>query len=139
MNIPLNVPRVACFAAIAIVLLFASMRSPAQTGPHHPHPPMRVPVPQPVAPSTLPYEAYRYGDDYPYVIDHERYEYDTRGPCIAQEASRETSESTGSSGESAPNAIDWCALAPYQPRYAPQIPASWWWHHRRPWHYGRNR
>ncbi|MBL8263827.1 MAG: hypothetical protein JNM58_15525 [Xanthomonadaceae bacterium] len=28
--------------------------------------------------------------------------------------------------------IDWCAVAPFEPRYAPQIPAEWWWR-RGPW------
>ncbi len=154
MNLSMNLSRAACFAAIAIALLLASTRSSAQSGPRHPHPPMRVPVPQPIAPSSLPDEAHRYGDDYRYrddygddyryAIDHERYEYDMRGPCIAQDASQhsapETSDSTASGESVTPHAIDWCALAPYQPRYAPQIPASWWWWYRdAPWRYGRTR
>lgn len=129
---------VACLlfsAGLALAAAQASAHPPGHPGHHQP----TTQVPQPVAPSTLPYEAYRYGDDYPYAIDRERYDYDTRGPCIAQDASREASESTESSEDAAPNAIDWCALAPYQPRYAPQIPASWWWHHRTPWRYGRTR
>ncbi len=102
-----------------------------------PGPPTSLQLPQPVAPSTLPYETYRYGNDYPYWIDNDRYEYDTRGPCLSHDASVETSESTVSNEDAATNPIDWCALAPYQPRYTPQIPASWWWHHRTPWRYGR--
>jgi hypothetical protein len=102
-----------------------------------------APVPQPIAPSTLPYEVYRYDYDDPYAIDHERYGYDTRGPCIAQASPQgtasETSDSAASGESATPNPIDWCALAPYRPRYAPQIPASWWWHHRTPWRYGRTR
>ncbi len=137
MNLSMDPARAVCFAAITIAMLLASTRSSAQSRPLHPHPPMRVPVPQPVAPSTLPYEAYRYGNDGPYAIDHARYEYDTRGPCIAQDtskaASRETSDSAASGESATPNAIDWCALAPYEPRYAPQVPASWWWHHYTPW------
>lgn len=137
----MNAVHLAIFVGLALASAHASAHPPGPPGPGH-HPPTTH-VPQQVAPSTLPYEPYRYGDDYPYVIDRERYEYDTRGPCIAQDASqdtyRETSESTESSENATPNAIDWCALAPYQPRYAPQVPASWWWHHRTPWRYGRTR
>lgn len=138
----MNAARLLLSAGLALASAQASAHPPGPPGPGH-HPPTTQ-VPQPVAPSTLPYEAYRYTDDYPYyVVDSERYEYDTRGPCIARETSQgtsgETSEPTGASGNATPNAIDWCALAPYQPRYAPQIPASWWWHHRTPWRYGRAR
>lgn len=127
-------------AGLALASAQASAHPPGPPGPgHHPS---TTQVPQPVAPSTLPYETHRY-DDYPYVIDHDRYEYDTRGPCIAQgtsqDSSSETSDSVASGESATPNAIDWCALAPYRPRYAPQIPASWWWHHRTPWRYGRTR
>ncbi len=130
-------------AGLALASAQASAHPPGPRGPGHR--PQTTQVPQPVAPSTLPDEAYRYGDDYPYAytyaIDHERYGYDTRGPCIAQGSSQdipnETSDSAASGESATPNAIDWCALAPYQPRYAPQIPASWWWHHRTPWRYGR--
>lgn len=136
----MNALHLTLFAGLALASVQASAHPPGPPGAGHQPPTTQVP--QPLAPSMLPYEAYRY-DDYPYVIDRERYEYDTRGPCIAQDtskgASRETSESTESSENATPHAIDWCALAPYQPRYAPQIPASWWWHHRAPWRYGRTR
>ncbi len=126
--------RISLFIGMTVACACASAQTPGPAAP--------APVPQSIAPSTLPYETYRYGD-YPYVINHDRYEYDTRGPCIAQgtlqDTSSETSESTGSGENATPNAIDWCALAPYRPRYAPQIPASWWWHHRTPWRYGRTR
>lgn len=130
----------------AHLMLFAGLALASAQASAHPPGPGRHPtaqVPQPVAPSALPYAAYRYGDDDPYAIDRDRYGYDTRGPCIAQDASRddsrETSGSAASAGSPAPNAIDWCALAPYRPSYSPQIPASWWWHHRAPWRYGRTR
>ena len=136
----MNAARLLLSAGLALASAQASAHPPGPPGSGH-YPPTTQ-VPQPIAQSALPYEGYRYGDGYPYAIDHERYEYDTRGPCIAEDASqhtsRETSESTGSTENATPNAIDWCALAPYQPRYAPQIPASWWWHHRTPWRYGRN-
>ncbi len=135
----MNAVNLLLFVSLALASAQASAHPPGHPG-HHPP---TTQVPQPIAPSTLPYEAYRYGDDYPYAIDHERYEYDTRGPCIAQttsqDSSGETSDSTASDESTTPNAIDWCALAPYQPRYAPQVPASWWWHHRTPWRYGRTR
>ena len=135
----MNAVNLLIFVSLALASAQTSAHPPGHPGHHRP----TTQVPQPVAPSTLPYEAYRYGDDYPYAIDHERYGYDMRGPCIAQDtskgASRETSDSAVSGESATPNAIDWCALAPYQPRYAPQIPASWWWHHRTPWHYGRTR
>lgn len=133
----MNAAHLMLFAGLALTGAQASAHPPGPPGPGH-HPP-NTHVPQPVAPSTLPYEPYRYGDDYPYAIDRDRYDYDTRGPCMAQDASRETSGSTGSGEGAPPNAIDWCALAPYQPRYAPQIPAAWWWHHHTPWRYGRTR
>jgi len=135
----MNAAHVMFFASLALASAQASAHPPGPPGPGHP----TTQVPQPVAPSTLPYEAYRYNDDYPYVIDHERYDDGTRGPCIAQDAPQDNSRATSDSAESgespAANAIDWCALAPYRPRYAPQIPASWWWHHRTPWRYGRTR
>ncbi|MES2668879.1 MAG: hypothetical protein V4673_00430 [Pseudomonadota bacterium] len=135
----MNAVNLLLFVSLALASAQASAHPPGHPG-HHPP---TTQVPQPVAPSTLPYETYPYGDDYPYAIDHDRYEYDTRGPCIAQGTSQDTSSEiseSAASGESAtPDAIDWCALAPYQPRYAPQIPASWWWHHRTPWRYGRTR
>jgi hypothetical protein len=125
--------RISLFIGMTLACACASAQTPG--------PAARAPVPQPIAPSTLPYEGYQYGDHYPYAIYHDRYEYDTHGPCIAQSTSQDTSSETSdpaASAESAkPNAIDWCALAPYRPRYAPQIPASWWWHHRAPWRYGR--
>lgn len=133
----MNAARLLLIAGLALASAQASAHPSGPPGPGH-HPPTTH-VPQPFAPSTLPYGPYRHGDDYPYAIDHEGYEYDTRGPCIAQDASHEAPESTGSSEDAAPNAIDWCALAPYQPRYAPQVPAAWWWHHRTPWRYGRTR
>ncbi len=134
----MNAARLLLSAGLALASAQASAHPPGPPGPGH-HPPTTQ-VPQPIAPSTLPYEAYRYADGYPYAFDLERYEYDTRGPCIAQGyTSGETSDSDESGESAAPNAIDWCALAPYQPRYAPQIPASWWWHHRTPWRYGRTR
>ncbi len=122
---------VSFFIGMTIACECASMQLPG--------PPIPQQIPQPVAPSTLPYETYRYGNDDPYGIDNDRYEYDTRGPCLSQNASGETSESIGSNEDTALNPIDWCALAPYRPRYAPQIPASWWWHHRTPWRYWRTR
>lgn len=133
----MNAVRLLLSAGFAFAGIQASAHPPGRPG----HYPPTTQVPQPVAPSTLPYEAYRYGDDYPYAIDRGRYEYDTRGPCIAEDASRDTSRETSDSAESsessASNTIDWCALAPYQQRYAPQIPASWWWQRRTPWRYGR--
>lgn len=136
----MNALHLTLFAGLALASAQASAHPPGPRGPgHHPS---TTHVPQPVAPSALPYEAYRY-DDYPYVIDHDRYEYDTRRPCMAQgtsqDSSSETSDSAASGESATPNAIDWCALTPYQPRYAPQIPSSWWWHHRTPWRYGRTR
>lgn len=137
----MNAARLLLSAGLALASAHASAHPPGSPGSGH-HPPSTQ-VPQPVAPSTVPYGPYRYGDDYPYAIDREGYEYDTRGLCITQDAAQYTSadasESTGSVEKSAGNAIDWCALAPYQPRYAPQIPAAWWWHHRTPWRYGRTR
>lgn len=137
----MNAARLLVSAGLALASAQASAHPPGPPGPgHHPS---TTQVPQPIAPSTLPYEAHRYGDDYPYGLDDERYEYHTRGPCIAQgtsqDSSSETSDSAASGESATPNAIDWCALAPYQPRYAPQIPASWWWHRRTPWRYGRTR
>ena len=135
----MNAVHLTLFAGLVLASAQASAHPPGPPGPGHP----TTQVPQPVAPSTLPYEAYRYGDDYPYATGHDRYGYDTRGPCIAQgtlqDTSSETSASTGSGENATPNAIDWCALTPYQPRYAPQIPSSWWWHHRTPWRHGRTR
>lgn len=132
----MNAARLLLSAGLGLASAHASAHPPG----HPAHNAPTTQVPQPVAPSTLPHETYRYGDGYPYyVVDSERYEYDTRGPCIAQDASREAPEPTESGEGAAPNAIDWCALAPYQPRYAPQIPASWWWHRRTPWRYGRTR
>ncbi len=137
----MNAARLLLSAGLALASAHALAHPPGPPGSGH-HPPSTQ-VPQPVAPSTLHYEVYRYGDDYPYAIHHDRYEYDTRGACIAQGTSQDTSneksESAASIESATPNAIDWCALAPYQPRYAPQIPASWWWHHRTPWRYGRTR
>jgi hypothetical protein len=123
--------RMSFFVCMAITCACASAQTPG--------PP--APIPQPIAPSTLPHEAHRYDYDYdyPYTIDHGRYEYDKRGPCLAQNTSRETSESSGSNEGITPNTIDWCALAPYQPRYAPQVPAAWWWHHRASWRQWRPR
>jgi hypothetical protein len=135
----MNAVHLVLFVGLSLASAQASAHPPGPHGPSHP----TTQVPQPVSPSALPYEAYRYGDNYLYAIDHDRYEYDTHGPCIAQgtsqDTSSETSDSAASSESATPNAIDWCALAPYQPRYAPQIPASWWWHHRTPWRYGRTR
>lgn len=109
----MNALHLTLFAGLALASVQASTHPPGPPGPGH-HPPTTQ-VPQPVAPSMLPYEAYRY-EEYPYVIDRERYEYDTRGPCIAHGTSQDTSSETpdsAASGESAtPNAIDWCALAP---------------------------
>ena len=125
--------RISLFIGMTVACACASAQ---MTGP-------AAPVPQPIAPSTLPYGPYRYGEDYPYAVDHEGYAYDTHEACISRGASQETSSETAdlnASGESGmANAIDWCALAPYQPRYAPQVPAAWWWHHRTPWRYGRTR
>lgn len=126
----MNAARLMFFAGLAL----AGAQSAAHPPGPGPHPTM--PVPQPVAPSALPYGPYRYGDIPPYAIVHDRYRDDGRGPCVARDASHGTSEPAGPGEDATPNAIDWCALPPFVPRYAPQVPAAWWWHrHRAPWRY----
>jgi hypothetical protein len=126
----MNAARLMLFAGLALAGAQAAAHPP---GPE-PHP--TTSVPQPVAPSTLPYGSYRYGGIPPYAIVQERYHDDNRGPCVARGASQETSESTEHGEDATPNTIDWCALEPYVPRHAPQVPAAWWWHrHRAPWRY----
>jgi hypothetical protein len=126
--------RISLFIGMSIICACASAQMPEP----------RAPITQPVTPSTLPEKAYRYGDDYPYAIDHDTYGYDTRDLCISQDTSREASESNELSGDATtedvtPTAIDWCALPPYRPRYAPQTPASWRWYHGAPWRYWSTR
>jgi hypothetical protein len=124
-------------ACLAAGFAFAGMQATAQPpGPSQPHPP--VTVPQPSAPSSLPEghdrddpharhvveEPHGYGYGYGYAHADE-----ARDRCTARRATGEAS--AGRVGTDA-DTIDWCAVPAFEPRYAPQIPASWWWR-RHPW------
>jgi hypothetical protein len=100
-----------------------------------------VPVPQPWAPSTLP-AAPRFRDGPLDLIEYRTVDYriaeEAHGDgfvrCPPTTVAREDADTAERS--TSPNAIDWCALPPFVPRYAPQMPAAWWWYrHRAPWRY----
>jgi hypothetical protein len=131
--------------SICAALLFISTQSSANA--HDSSPPDWG---WPTALSTLPYEPYRYDDYYSdYAYGHEyryRYavdsnDYGMRNACLNSNLEYYKVVSK----ESVEKKIDWCALAPFQPRYSPQIPASWRWRHREPshqrvyWHHRRTR
>jgi hypothetical protein len=93
----------------------------------------------PAAVSSLPHELHRYDqyyfDDayrhdygYRYDLDAREYEHDytAHSACLNSSSKHHSATQPRSMEKS----IDWCALAPFQPRYSPQIPASWRWRWR---------
>lgn len=124
----MNAAYVCLLTGLALVATHAAAHPPGVAGSHPP------PVPQPVAPSSLPDETDRYAPYLPHIIEDHRNRYvdgDRRAEgCTAR---RTTEEASMDDAEK--QLIDWCALPPFEPRYAPQIPAEWWWRrgHWREW------
>ena len=129
-------------APIALVLAIVSIPSMAQHARRWQQP--GVAVPQPIAPSSLPDgfragHGYDYGYGYGYGYDRDGFlqERAIRTPCIARYRDAERDDaSSDMSADQDRQIIDWCALPPFEPRYAPQIPAEWRWR-RGFWQEGR--
>lgn len=122
----MNAARICLLAGLALACAEARAHPPGPPG-HHPQPP----VPHTVAPSSLPYAADLPHTHVPYAIEYPRRQdddvYGIEERCIVRRSMQEPSGDITDS-----QVIDWCAVAPFEPRYAPQIPAEWWWR-RGPW------
>jgi hypothetical protein len=122
----MNAARVGLAAGLAFAVAQAAAQPP---GPPHP----QVIVPQPSAPSSLPDDSHRHAPRERYAVeDPLGYEYEASDACMARRATDETSAASAGTDTTV---IDWCAVPAFEPRYAPQVPASWWWrrNHWREW------
>jgi hypothetical protein len=130
----MNAARVGLAAGLAFAVAQAAAQPPRPTHPHpHPHPP--VIVPQPSAPSSSPDDSHRHIPRARYAVEDLGDEYEASDACMARRATDETSIANAGTDTTV---IDWCAVPAFEPRYAPQIPASWWWRRNhwpewRPW------
>jgi hypothetical protein len=124
---------------VALSALGHEPRSQSVTPASAQSPAARGSAPQPVAPSAVPEETYGYV--YPHHAAYDNFDREARWPdshagCIATKAGDDADAQTPQTAQT----IDWCALPPQPPRYAPQVPASWWWRRdARWWRYGNAR